>query len=335
MTRNPRLDLPGSWHHVMNRGIARRSLFESREDIRFFLSCLARAVRRGQIEVHAWTVLTTHFHLLVRSPRAELPEAMRRVQNSYVRRFNRSRRRDGPMVRGRFSSRPVRTSTYRRVLVRYFDDNPVRAGLVQNPSAYPFGSAHAYARHSGPPWLTRCWIEDLVRSRLGVERYDGRLYSLALASSDRETVRAIVERRLAMPANMALQGDDLDHLVRAAPSAIREWMRRRAELADESHPGLPVASPESIRKVIAEGRRKDSAWTIHPNRKVRCGWDVLEAGLLRDLSAATYREVGLLIGGSADIASRVHHQHRHLQEHDEKYSEVAARIAREVLDRVL
>ncbi len=79
MARNPRQDHPGSWHHVMNRGIARRSLFESRDDIRFFLACLARAVRRGQIEVHAWCILTTHFHLLVRSPGGELSAAMRRV----------------------------------------------------------------------------------------------------------------------------------------------------------------------------------------------------------------------------------------------------------------
>ena len=104
MARQPRHDDPGSWHHVMNRALARRSLFETSEDIRFFLACVARAVRRGQIEVHAWCILTTHFHMLVRSPKGELSAAMRRIQNRYVRHFNRKRRRDGTLVRGRYRS---------------------------------------------------------------------------------------------------------------------------------------------------------------------------------------------------------------------------------------
>ena len=59
MARRTRNDGPDTWHHVMNRAIARRSLFETPEDIRFFLAGVARAVRRGHLEVHAWCVLTT------------------------------------------------------------------------------------------------------------------------------------------------------------------------------------------------------------------------------------------------------------------------------------
>lgn len=65
----------------MNRGIARRSVFESRADVRYFLSRLARAVRRRELEVHAYCVMTTHYHLLVRSPLGRLSEGMRRIQN--------------------------------------------------------------------------------------------------------------------------------------------------------------------------------------------------------------------------------------------------------------
>ena len=81
MARSPRIDYPGAWHHVVNGGIAKRSVFETVADVRHFRSRLARESRAGRIEVHAFAVLTTHFHLLVRSPRGELPEAMRRIQN--------------------------------------------------------------------------------------------------------------------------------------------------------------------------------------------------------------------------------------------------------------
>ena len=166
MTRRPRLDGPGAWHHVMNRGIARRTLFEGSEDIRFFLSRLAGCVRRRQLEVHAYCVLTTHFHLLVRSPGGELSAVMRQAQLEYVRRFNRKRRRDGPLMRGRFTSKLVLSLTYRRVLVRYIDANPVRAGICTDPREYPFGSASQYARRAGPPWGVRSWVEGFVRQAL-------------------------------------------------------------------------------------------------------------------------------------------------------------------------
>jgi hypothetical protein len=65
----------------MNRGIARRTVFENDADVRYFLAQLARAVRAGGIEVHAYCLMTTHFHLLVRSPAGGLSTAMRAVQN--------------------------------------------------------------------------------------------------------------------------------------------------------------------------------------------------------------------------------------------------------------
>lgn len=97
---------------MMNRGIARRPLFESSGDMRFFLARLALQVRIGRVEVHAFSLMTTHFHLLLRSPRGELSEAMRRIQNAYPRRFNRQHKRDGSLIRGRFQSKPVKSHHY-------------------------------------------------------------------------------------------------------------------------------------------------------------------------------------------------------------------------------
>ncbi|MCC7139029.1 MAG: transposase, partial [Planctomycetes bacterium] len=79
----------------MNRGIARRAVFETRADVRAFLCLLAVAVRRRKIEVIAFCFMTTHFHLVLRSLDGHLSETLRWVLNVYVRWFNRRRRRDG------------------------------------------------------------------------------------------------------------------------------------------------------------------------------------------------------------------------------------------------
>ena len=133
MPRRPREDEAGAWHHVMNRAVAKRPLYEDRRDVRCFLACLALAVRASLLEVHAWCVMTTHFHLLVRSPDGRLSDAIRGIQREYSRAFNRRHRRDGPLARGRFKSKRVNTLEYRRTLVRYIDANPVLAGIVNVP----------------------------------------------------------------------------------------------------------------------------------------------------------------------------------------------------------
>src|SRR5437667_8847266 len=140
----------------MNRGIARRTVFETRTDVRAFLALLARAVRERRIEVHAFVVLATHFHLVVRSLDGEISETVRLLENPYVRRFNRRRRRDGPLFRGRFRSLPVESGHYFHTLVRYIDQNPVEARLVARAEDYEHGSARRLVLDAPRPrWLAR------------------------------------------------------------------------------------------------------------------------------------------------------------------------------------
>jgi len=172
MGRTPRHDGPGEWHHVMNRGIARRTVFENRRDVRFFLSRLARAVRAGWIEVHAYCVMTTQFQLLVHSKDPRLSRTMQRVLNDDVRWFNRGRKRDGPLFRGRFRSQPVDSLEYRRRLVRYIDDNPVLARLVPVPSLFPL-LANVSETPSHPGSRARCAGPSPRGYRGSAEQRDG------------------------------------------------------------------------------------------------------------------------------------------------------------------
>ena len=72
-------DYPGAWWHVTNRGIAKRTAFENGHDVETFLALLGTQVEGGLLEVHAYAVMTTHLHLLVRSPQGRLPRAMQLV----------------------------------------------------------------------------------------------------------------------------------------------------------------------------------------------------------------------------------------------------------------
>jgi REP element-mobilizing transposase RayT len=304
----------------MNRGIARRTLFEVREDIRYFLSRLAWSVHDGKLEVHAFSVMTTHFHLLVRSPVGELSDVMRQVQLDYVRLFNRIRRRDGPLVRGRFLSKPVLSLTYRKVLVRYIDRNPVRAGICGDPRSHPFGSAACYARSTGPPWLERSWVEESVRSAMNADRYEpgdyARVFGIGTEADDR-----FVERRLASLG----RSDPLDDLIAATPDRVLSWMRWKARLADGTEPGLCVVDPVSVDVAVREARKRGSAVLLERGRSD--GLREIHAGLLRHLCGESLAEIAIRVGRSTSACGAMCHRHDRRVGDDEAYAAHASRLA--------
>ncbi len=282
MARRPRMDDQGSWHHIMNRAVARRPLFENRHDVRLFLAHLAQEVRAGNLEVHCWCVMTTHFHLLVRSPVGELGGAIGRATNKYVRRYNRSRKRDGPLVRGRFRSRVVDSERYRHALVRYIDDNPVAAGVRDEPWNYPWGSAATYGHGRIRPWLESSWIEaeldpSLVRSAGWGAAYRSRFPARMRASECRWIDETLAEGRTGPTPH--------DDLVLQNPKRVLDWMRRKAELADGCEAAFPVADLPSTQAAINDAtldregpRRRGRPLDLHL---------VLRVGLGRDLAGAT------------------------------------------------
>lgn len=316
----------------MNRGIARRPLFENEADTRFFLSRLARSVRRGLIRVHAYCVMTTHFHLLVESPKGKLSAAMKTIQNEYSRWFNRSRRRDGTLFRGRFTSRPVTTLAYRRILVRYIDANSVGAGIAAAPALHPHGSARWYARERGPIWLAREWVEECVRTSVGCARYRPQDYARAFGGDLGPPLQRLVERRLAQP---PCADDPLDDLLSAASADVLAWMKRKARLADGIAVGLPVCDEQQAREVIDRHREVNGAWEARiPNNKSVDAWPQIHVALMRDLCGSTFTEISMRIGLSINRAWRLYQQHQACMEIDEVYAQRSATITRRLLRRV-
>ena len=331
MARRPRGDEPGSWHHVVNRAIAKRPYFEARSDKRYFLARLAAEVRAGCLEVHAFCLMTTHFHLLVRSPKGELSSAMRRVQNAYTRHFNRRRGRDGPLIRSRFHSKRVGSSRYRHAVVRYIDANAVTAGLVTSAAEHEFGSARAFVLGRRPPWLSAEWVERQALAVTGAAAFSGSAYLRAFGARDGRSVDAVaelVEARL----QSARDVDPLDDLIGRAPEQVQRWLAARARLADGHPLGLPICGPASIARAIEEHVAEEGDWVVRSERSAWQASTVAHVGLLRDLGSMTLERIGRLLGLGAWAVKRRIELHRDLQGSEGEYGERVARIARAALD---
>ncbi|MEN8151880.1 MAG: hypothetical protein ABFS86_18845 [Planctomycetota bacterium] len=322
MGQKSRHDYRGCWHHIFNRGIAKRTVFECIEDVRYFLSRLAKAHRMGLLEVHAFCFMLTHFHLLVRSPAGEIGHAMRVVTNPFSRWFNRRRRRDGPLFRGRFRSRPVESERYWWTLVRYIDFNPVKAGIVDNPQDFPFGSARRYSQEGPRPrWMVRTAIEEAVASCIPGGKFGPGTHSrvFGLAPTDQEV--ELVERRLLVPGDV---DDPLDDLFGASPTAIRDWQMRKCAMADGTRPGVPIVTPATIFDLVD----RDAAATLEASAGERL---LLATGLMRDACGLSLDEIAGRLGCSLSSAQRWSKRHAVQIAEGGAYAEAAAGI----LDRAL
>ena len=132
MPRGPRLDAPGTLHHVMVRGIERRRIFEAPTDRRDFLTRLEVVVRQTGLQVLAWALLPNHVHLLVRTGPQPLATAMRRLLTGYAVAFNHRHKRQGHLFQNRYKSVLVEEEPYLLELTRYIHLNPIRARVVPN-----------------------------------------------------------------------------------------------------------------------------------------------------------------------------------------------------------
>ena len=155
MPRQARLDFPGCLHHVINRGMERRRIFQDPEDYQDFKESLERFAVEDGIRCYAWVLMPNHFHLVVETGKVPLATFMSRLQTSYVGRYNRRHRRCGRLFQNRYKSIVCDKDAYFQQLIAYVHLNPLRGGLVKTLPGldnYPWSGHRALLGLERSPW---------------------------------------------------------------------------------------------------------------------------------------------------------------------------------------
>ena len=148
-----RIEYPGAWYHVMNRGLEKKPIFLCNKHKQYFLSLLAQISDNFKVEVHAYCLMENHYHLLMHTPFANLSRAMQYLNGVYAQRFNVVQDRCGPLFQGRYKAILVDSDEYLLTVSRYIHLNPVDANIVYRPEHFRWSSYRAYLLDSGPSWL--------------------------------------------------------------------------------------------------------------------------------------------------------------------------------------
>jgi REP element-mobilizing transposase RayT len=145
MSRQLRIEYEGAYYHVLSRGNDRCNIFISHDDRKEFLNYLSEISERFSVDIYAYVLMTNHYHLLLKTRKANLSKCMQWLGTAYTRRFNLLNSRSGHLFQGRFKSILVEDESYMMRLSCYIHRNPLRAGLVTRLADYKWSSYSNYA----------------------------------------------------------------------------------------------------------------------------------------------------------------------------------------------
>ena len=100
MARPLRIEYPGAWYHVMNRGRRGEEIFSDKKDYEAFVVLLRETGEMFDFQVSTYCLMSNHYHLLVRTPSGVLP-CDEQINGVDTQRYNRYHKVDGQLFKGR------------------------------------------------------------------------------------------------------------------------------------------------------------------------------------------------------------------------------------------
>ena len=154
MPRLARVVIPGTPHHVTQRGNRRQPTFFGEADYRLYVSLMAEWCERQGVEVWAYCLMPNHVHLIAVPASDEgLRLAVGEAHRRYTQYINRREKWLGHLWQGRFTSFPM-DDPNALAAARYIELNPVRARLATHAWEYPWSSARAHLDGRDAPLVT-------------------------------------------------------------------------------------------------------------------------------------------------------------------------------------
>jgi putative transposase len=153
MPRPRRLLFPNAIYHVFNRGISKKTIIFSDYHKLLFIKLLDDISQKFNVKIHAYCLMTNHYHILIETPNANLDKAMHYLGRNLSLQINKSLNADGALFKDRYRSLLVDSDQYLLQVSRYIHLNPVEAGLVDHPEQYKWSSYNTYLSLDIEPFI--------------------------------------------------------------------------------------------------------------------------------------------------------------------------------------
>lgn len=143
MPRQARVSVADVIYHVINRANGRQQIFNTEKDYQHFESLLEEAKELTDMRILAYCIMPNHWHLVL-YPRTDtnLGEFMSWLTTTHVRQYRTQTQTIGygHLYQDRYKSFPIETNEYCSTLIRYVEQNPLRAKLVTHAEDWQWSS---------------------------------------------------------------------------------------------------------------------------------------------------------------------------------------------------
>jgi len=141
MGRYARINYPDLTYHIINRGNNREAIFIEEEDYKHYLNTIQRYKKKYGFKLFAYCLMTNHIHLLIKvTERGGISRIMQSITVAHTRYYNYKYRRCGHVWQGRFMSPIVSEDDHLLTVMRYIEQNPLRAKMVNRVEEYRWSS---------------------------------------------------------------------------------------------------------------------------------------------------------------------------------------------------
>jgi putative transposase len=145
MPRKDIIHYPNAIYHVMSRGVNKQNIFNEKIDFIYFLSLLKKAHQKFAMHCLVFCLMPNHYHLLIQTSLANLPEIMKFINQNYALYFlSKNPDKDGHVFRDRYKKKLVECELYIKELFRYIHLNPVKSKLTADPTLWEWSSYQTY-----------------------------------------------------------------------------------------------------------------------------------------------------------------------------------------------
>ena len=143
MPRIKRTNVGGYVYHVLNRANARVQIFDNDEDYKLFENILEEAIEKFNVKILAYCIMPNHFHLvLYPENEGDLSVFMGWVTNTHTRRWHTQKGTvgQGHLYQGRYKSFICQDDNHFLTLVKYVEQNALKAKLVKKAEGWRWSS---------------------------------------------------------------------------------------------------------------------------------------------------------------------------------------------------
>ena len=324
MARSPRINFPDAVYHVTSRGNGRARIFFDDDDRRRFLRQLRDNVETHAIFLYAYVLMDNHFHLLARTPRANLSQFMQRLNTSYALYARYKHRKPGHQFEARFKAKLVQEENYLLAVIRYIHLNPIKTAACRRLSkaertrrleAYQWSSYRGYLAKRNAQEFVCYDVLGEYGSTPAAARQRYRAYTHACVMQDDKPILD------AMRASRYAIGDDT--FIHQTEKRLGKRRTGRVQDKDLALPAVVTVPIDTVDAYVAGHYRSDAAVLTEHGRRAGPA-KAVAVELACRLTGLSGRDVGIHYGGIS--ASGVSNIRRRVRERQDSILPVVDRL---------